>query len=134
MTKGDIVPLMQAIYTPMIIFSVFNLVLGALFWYTPALAGFFGTRLTQSVFYSVVAFWRNKTAFIVYGLIWAAIFYAISFVFDVLFQAGVPANLLRLINVPLNVLLAAVVYSCVYPSYISVFGRDATHTHTSALQ
>ena len=40
------------------------------FWHAPALVWWQGQGVAQSLFSSTVACWRNRTAFLVYGLMW----------------------------------------------------------------
>jgi len=129
LSSGDIRPLMMAMRTPLILFTVANLVMSCVFWYAPAMTGFFGIRLMQSLFFSAVACWRNKTAFLLYGLSWAAVFFAIDFCVDLvsglLLMLGFPPPFIVLVQIPVNVAAAAVLYCSVFPSYVSVFGSDA---------
>jgi len=128
---GDLRPLMAAMRTPLILFTIANLITSAVFWYAPAMAGFFGTRIVQSLFFSAVACWRNKTAFVVYGLAWCAVFLSIDFAIDLiaslLLAMGLPPSFIMLIQIPVNVGAAAVLYCSVFPSYVSVFGHDAVN-------
>jgi len=129
LSGGDIRPLMLAMRTPLILFTIANLLTSAVFWYAPAMSGFFGTRIVQSLFFSAVACWRNKTAFLVYALSWAAVFFVIDYATDLasslLMMLGLPPPFIVLIQIPVNVAGAAVLYCSVFPSYVSVFGRDA---------
>lgn len=123
--SGDMGPMLTLMRTPLIIFTIVHVCIGAFFWYAPAVAGFFGTRLIQALFFSAVACWRNKTAFILYGLGWAAVFFAIDLAIGLMLVLGLPPALIMMIQIPLNVAAAAVLYCSVYPSYVSVFGFDA---------
>jgi len=81
----------------------------------------------MSLFFSAIACWRNKTAFVVYALTWTAAFLCLDFAIDLgsefLLAAGLPASLIMLIQIPVNVAAAAVLYCSVFPSYVSVFGH-----------
>jgi len=131
LSGGDIRPLMAALRTPLILFTLANLLTSAIFWYAPAITGFFGTRIVQSLFFSAVACWRNKTAFVVYGLTWGAVFLVLDFGIELaaglLLAAGLPAPFIMFIQIPVNVGAAAVLYCSVFPSYVSVFGADAAN-------
>lgn len=120
----DLAPLMEALNTPMMIFGVFYFLLTALFWYAPVLIGWHGTTLSQSLFFSAVACWRNKWALVVYAVIWALIFSAIDLVLGVLMTIGIPISLVAALQVPANILAGSVLYCSFYPTYITVFGQD----------
>ena len=75
---NDLIPLMEAVRTPMAIFAMLYVVMAAIFWFAPALVGWHGIRITQALFFSWIACWRNKWAFLVYGLCWLAVFWALT--------------------------------------------------------
>ncbi len=58
----------------MLVFRALYVPLGALFWHAPVLVAWHSIKLTQALFFSGMACWRNKWAFLVYGLTWAAVF------------------------------------------------------------
>ena len=118
-TSNNLMPLMDAARTPMTIFAVLYVLLAALFWFAPALVGWWKTPLWQSLFFSGIACWRNKWAFLVYGLI----------------AIGLPENIAASAQVPVNVIASAVLYCSFYPSYVSVFEQSGDHeTPDSAAQ
>ena len=48
--------------------------LSMLFWHAPALVFWQGVAPVKSLFFSWMACWRNKAAFLVYAMVWAAVF------------------------------------------------------------
>ena len=48
--------------------------ISVLFWHAPALVYWHGVSPVKSLFFSAVACWRNRAAFIVYCLAWAGVF------------------------------------------------------------
>ncbi len=120
-TTNNLLPLFEAARTPMTIFAVLYVLLAALFWYAPALVGWWGTPLGQSLFFSGIACWRNKWAFLVYGLVWGSIFIGIDLAATLLVAIGLPENIAASAQVPFNVIAGAVLYCSFYPSYVSVF-------------
>src|SRR5205085_12405575 len=50
-----------------------------LFWHAPALVHWHGVSPVKSLFFSAVAFFRNFSAFVIYGFAWLAVFLAIGF-------------------------------------------------------
>lgn len=119
----EVEPLMQAMQTPMILFAVFYFVLAALFWYAPVLIGWHQSTIVQALFFSAIACWRNKWAFLVYGLAWAAIFFVIDSGVGLLVAIGIPLDLAATLQVPINIAVGSVLYASFYPTYVSVFGQ-----------
>lgn len=123
-TTNNLMPLLEAARTPMTIFGVLYVMLAALFWYAPALVGWWGTSLTQSLFFSAIACWRNKWPFLVYGLVWGAVFIGVDLATSLLVAVGLPESLAASAQVPVNVVAGAVLYCSFYPSYVSVFEQS----------
>lgn len=125
-TTNDLLPLLEAVRTPMIIFGVMYVLLAALFWYAPALVGWYGITLFQALFFSGVACWRNKWAFLVYGLCWAGVFIIIDLAMSLLALIGLPDTLVATLQIPVNIAAGSVLYCSFYPNYISVFEASDT--------
>jgi len=125
-TTNDLLPLLEAVRTPMIIFGVMYVLLAALFWYAPALVGWYGITLFQALFFSGVACWRNKWAFLVYGLCWAGVFITIDLAMSLLALIGLPDTLVATLQIPVNIAAGSVLYCSFYPNYISVFEASDT--------
>ena len=113
--------LLQAMRAPMITFGVLYVLISMLFWHAPALIGWHGVPLGQALFFSMVACWRNKWAFLLYGITWAAIFIGIQLLASLLVGLGLSATFLQFLMLPVNVAITAVLYASFYPAYVSVF-------------
>ena len=124
--QGGIDPeaLSRVIRGPMLTFLLFYIVISALFWHAPALTGWHGLKLSQALFFSMVACWRNKWPFLVYGLSWGAIFFAAQFLASFLLSAGMSPATAQLLLTPVNILVTTLLYCSFYPTYISVFGAN----------
>lgn len=123
-TQGaiDETALMHAMRGPFITFGILYIAISALFWHAPALIGWHRIRMTQALFFSMVACWRNKLPFLVYGISWAAIFFAVQMLGTLLTGVGLSDGLVQVVLTPLNIVMAAVLYCSFYPAYVSVFG------------
>ena len=117
----DVTPLIEAIQTPMLIFAALYFLLAALFWYSPILVGWHATPIGKALFFSAVACWRNKWAFMLYGACWAGIFIAMDTIVNGLVSLGLPIDLTAALQIPINVALGSVLYASFYPTYVSVF-------------
>jgi hypothetical protein len=125
-TSNDFLPLLDAIRAPMIIFAVLYVLMASIFWYAPALAGFHNVTLLQALFFSGIACWRNKWAFIVYGLVWMSVFIGIDLVVGLLTLIGLSESAAATIQVPINIAAGSVLYCSFYPNYVSVFESQET--------
>jgi hypothetical protein len=121
---NDLMPLMEAVKTPMLIFAIFYVVMAAVFWFAPALVGWHGILITQALFFSWIACWRNKWAFLVYGLCWLGVFLGIDTLISVLALMGLSPNTAATIQVPINVVATSVLYCSFYTSYVAVFQNN----------
>jgi hypothetical protein len=126
---NDLAPLMEAVQTPMVIFAILYVVMAAIFWFAPALVGWHGIRVTQALFFSWIACWRNKWAFLVYGLCWLAVFLSIDTFISMLVLIGLAPSTAATIQVPINVIATSVLYCSFYTSYDAVFNNSAAESN-----
>jgi len=125
----DAQALVQAMVGPFIVFFVLYLMISALFWHAPALMAWHNLPLSRALFFSMVACWRNKWPFLLYGLSWGGIFFAVQFVTGVLLDAKLAPATVQLLLTPVNILVLTILYCSFYPTYVSVFGAsDRTRT------
>jgi hypothetical protein len=61
----------------------FGGLLSVMFWHAPALVWWGAQGWAKALFFSVVAIWRNKGAFTVYGLVWIGLGFAVTLVLAV---------------------------------------------------
>lgn len=119
----DELALLHAMRAPMLAFALLYILISMLFWHAPALIGWHAVPMKRALFYSMVACWRNKWAFLLYGISWGAIFLAAQFVGVFLVMLGLSAAAVQLLMTPLNIAIAAVLYASFYPAYVSIFHR-----------
>ena len=97
------------------------LVIVMVLWYAPMLAAWHGMRVGKAIFFSIAACWRNKSAFLMFGVGWmiAGSFCAVvmGLVVTVFGMSTVSSALIALI---VMVFLGAM-YCSVYVTYSSVF-------------
>lgn len=131
----DEAALMTAIQGPFITFGLIYLLISALFWHAPALIGWHRLKMSQALFFSMVACWRNKWPFLLYGATWAGLFFAMETVGSMLAGSGMSATATQLIMTPVNLVMAAILYCSFYPTYLSIFGHSdqsqSDHTGSS---
>lgn len=120
--ESSLLPLMDAMRRPFIIFAVLYLMLAALFWHAPVLVAWHGMGLRKALFFSGVACWRNKGAFVLYGLAWAVLVFAFEILTLLMGMVGLPGMMITLVQMPLSFVVAAILYCSFYPTYTTVFG------------
>jgi len=123
----DVYALSQTMLGPIVLFLLFYVVISALFWHAPALIGWHALGLSRALFFSMVACWRNKWPFLLYGLTWGGIFFAVQFLTGVLVDAGASPVTVQLLLTPVNIGVVTILYCSFYPTYVSVFGASAGH-------
>ncbi|MCQ9616212.1 BPSS1780 family membrane protein [Paenalcaligenes niemegkensis] len=120
--ESEILALMRA---PMLTFTGLYILISALFWHAPALVGWHHIPIKKALFYSMVACWRNKLPFIVYGICWAALYYLMHQLGHLLLSLGFSVASIQLLTTPITLALMAILYCSFYPIYLSVFGASA---------
>ena len=101
--------------------GVIYLPIAMLMWYAPMLVAWHGLPVGKALFFSLVAVWRNRAAFTVYGLGWLMVWFVLSIV---LALVAVMLNLMSVVVViaaPLAMLLVTWMYCSVYATYETVF-------------
>ena len=92
-----------------------------LMWYAPMLAAWHRLPAGKALFFSAVAVWRNRGAFVVYGIAWLAIWMSFSFAIGLVASLIGIANIAAVLALPLVMLVLTWMYCSVYPSYATVF-------------
>jgi len=90
-------------------------------WYAPMLIAWHKLPIGKAMFFSLVAVWRNRAAFAVYGLAWIAVWFGLSLVFAMIAIALNLLNALAVVAAPLAMLPVTWMYCSVYATYDTVF-------------
>ncbi len=101
------------------------------FWHAPALVFWGEQSWAQSIFFSTVALWRNRAAFLVYGLVWSAIGIGFSFALGLAVGLAGPATGVAL-AAPLMMIFWTVMYASLWFTFVGCF--DLSPTPTPALE
>lgn len=94
-------------------------------WFAPVLIAWHGLGPAKALFYSLVAFWRNRLAFIAYALVLALVlFVAMGSVIlaTSLMPGETPAVNPRSLVFPLALIVLPTLFASYYASYRDVFG------------
>ncbi|PCE33923.1 BPSS1780 family membrane protein [Burkholderia ubonensis] len=112
---GTVVPLLVAslIYVPV----------SMLFWFAPVLTAWHDIPPVKAMFFSIVSCWRNRGAFVVYGLVWFGVMLGTSLFLSLVLQAvGAGIDTLKLTMPVLMAIIGAMVYCSFYATYRGCFG------------
>lgn len=120
-SEPNINDLMQAMSAPLTVFGFFYVLIAALFWHTPALVGWHKIPLKQSLFYSMVACWRNKYPTIVYILIWLGVFYGLHYLLGMIVNIGFSGLFTTWLAMLIDIFITAIIYCSFYAIYSSIF-------------
>ena len=99
--------------------------LSLIFWHAPALVHWEGQGAAQAVFTSTLACWRNKGAFLVYGLYWFSVAMMVALGASLLAALFGTASMLPLLLAPVSLLLSTAFYASLYFTYADTFVDDA---------
>lgn len=96
------------------------------FWHAPALVHWGGQSAGKALFFSTVACWRNKGAFLVYGLVWlAAVFLVTMIAFALLGQA----LYLAVAGMPISLVFSTLFYASLCFTFDGCFAADEPPRH-----
>ena len=90
-------------------------------WYAPMLVAWHGLPVGKSLFFSLVGVWRNRAAFILYGLTWIAIWMAASIVIALVGVVVGVGNVAAIIVAPIAMMLLTAMYCSMYQTYATVY-------------
>ena len=103
--------------------------LSLLFWHAPALVHWHGEPPVKSLFFSLIACWRNKWALTLYGVTWLALFMVVGFVISLAAGLMDSPEVGALIMMPTALLMAAMFFTSIYftfrDSFVAADGEDA---------
>ena len=94
-------------------------------WFAPVLVAWHALNPVKAVFYSLVAFWLNRLAFITYALVLALVLF-VAMGSAVLLAAALPGDAAafnpRGLVFPLALILLPTLFASYYATYQDVFG------------
>lgn len=102
--------------------------LSLLFWHAPALVHWGGVPVGKSLFFSVVACWRNWAAFLGYGLAWSLVVLVFGVVTTMLFLLIGQPQLVPLAVMPAALMFSTVFYASLYFTYVDSFSPPEEST------
>ena len=95
-----------------------------MFWHAPALVHWHGVDPVKSLFFSVIACFRNLGALAIYGMLWLAIFLGAGIVFGLVGAMIGGEAMARAVMMPTALLLAAMFSTSIYFTFRDSFVAD----------
>ncbi|MDH4060472.1 MAG: BPSS1780 family membrane protein [Aquincola sp.] len=102
------------------------------FWHAPALVWWHGQGVAQALFSSTLACWRNKGAFLLYGLAWVGTVALFGISSGLLFSLLGAPQLLVLAAVPAGLMFSTAFYISLYYSFADCFAQSGDEPSTTA--
>ena len=102
------------------------------FWHAPALVWWQGQGVAQSLFSSTLACWRNRVAFLVYGLAWLLTIVVFGIVAGAIFALIGAPQLVTLAAVPAGLMFSTAFYVSLFFTYQGCFGGDPPSSEAGA--
>lgn len=90
-------------------------------WFAPMLTGWHRLTVAKAMFGSAVAFWRNKGALALYGLLAVCIMVGVSAITTALVGAFFSSQVAPIVVAPIALALTTFVQASFYPMYRSIF-------------
>jgi hypothetical protein len=91
------------------------------FWHAPALVHWGRQTAAKSLFFSTVACWRNKGAFIVYSLTWLGVFLLFALLANLVLGLIGRAQLVPFVAMPASLIFSTVFYASLYFTFADCF-------------
>lgn len=98
------------------------------FWHAPALVHWHGVDPAKSLFFSIMACWKNKAALLVFGLSWLAVFMLGGLVVSVLAGLLGGAVVVNMLMLPAVLVMASMFFTSIYFTFRDSFADDAPYT------
>jgi hypothetical protein len=101
--------------------------LSLVFWHAPALTHWHGVAVGKSLFFSAVACLSNWRAFLVFGLMWSAIFLGTTFAITIIGSLVGDGEFAAMALLPAMLMLASMFFSSSYYSFKDCFTSDVIY-------
>jgi hypothetical protein len=100
----------------------FYIPVAMIFWFSPILVAWHDVPPVKAMFFSVVSCWRNRGAFVVFGVLWFAVATTVSLGLSALMQALGAGDFAFAILMPATMIVTTMLYCSFYATYRGCFG------------
>lgn len=98
--------------------------LALLLWHSPALVHWHGIAPVKSMFFSLMACWKNRGAFLVFGLVWFGLLVAVGLVVTLVATLMASPEFAAVAMFPAVLVLAAMFFASLYFTFRDCFTAD----------
>ena len=103
--------------------------IGMLMWFSPILVGWEDMPVTQALFSSWIACWRNRSAFIIYLCIWGALLVAVPLLLSTMFEALNLSEVGSFVIAPISMACMTVLYCSAFATWKNCFSDNVATTN-----
>jgi hypothetical protein len=96
------------------------------FWHAPALVHWGAQPAAKSLFFSLMACWRNRGAFVVYALTWTAVILVFAVAANLMFALLGQGHLMAMAAMPASLIFSTVFYASLYFTFADCFDVDGS--------
>jgi hypothetical protein len=96
-----------------------------LFWHAPALVHWHDVAPVKSLFFSIMACWKNKTALLVYMVCWLGVFMTAGVAMSLMSALIGSTSLANVLVFPLVLVMASMFFTSTYYTFRDSFVDDA---------
>lgn len=111
-----------ALMTAVLVALVCYVPVAMLFWFAPVLTAWHDLPPVKAMFFSFVTCWRNRGAFIVYGLLWFVTAVVVSIAVSLLMNAIGATEYAFTVIFPVSITLTTMLYCSFYATYRGCYG------------
>jgi hypothetical protein len=116
----------NAIVTGALTFLILYTPIQMALWFAPMFVAWHDVAPVKSLFFSLIAVWRNRGAFLVYGLTLFAVAVLVSILIQVLRSVIGSSGMLAMVLWPISLIMLAVVFASFWISYKQTIHSDDT--------
>lgn len=109
------------LYRAVLVAALLYIPVAMAFWFAPLLVAWHGVTPVKAVFFSWIACWRNRSAFLLFGLIFGVLMIAVPFLLEAFFRMIDASAFMSFIVTPYSLAILTILYCAFYATYRGCF-------------
>lgn len=123
------------LYRALLVGALLYIPVAMAFWFAPLLVAWHGVTPVKAIFFSWIACWRNRGAFVTFGVIFGILMVAIPFILEAFFRAIGAGDFMSFIVTPYSLAMLTILYCAFYATYRGCFNvKPATESASDDAQ
>jgi hypothetical protein len=119
-------------YRALVIGGLLYIPVAMMFWFAPLLVAWHGVTPGKAIFFSWIACWRNRGAFLIFGLIFGGLMVAVPFFLEALFRLFGAGDFMSFLLTPYSLAMLTILYCAFYATYRGCFNvKSVTEPESS---